>query len=72
VYADATATYAHTYTHGDANSDAYTNSHSHGNSYAHTDAWPDHTDGVRAQGAGATHSGSHLERGDLGQYRHLP
>jgi hypothetical protein len=78
VYADATPTYANTYSYSnsDANSHHYTytysnphtDANSHGNTDAHTDAWPDHIDGLRTQGTRQAHGGSHLERSDLGQH----
>jgi len=88
VYADATPTYANTYSYSnsDANSHHYTytysNPHTDANSdtHAHADsnpgtesnAWRDHAQCARAQSAGEAHGGSLLERSDLGQHRHLP
>ena len=69
AYRDADS-YANCYPDGDT----YTNadSHSHGNADGYTDAWPDHTDGVRTQGAEQAYGGSLLDRSELGQHRHLP
>jgi hypothetical protein len=67
-----TYAYPDRYSDGDADGYGHTNGYSNGHSYTYTDAKRDRTDCLRAQGAGQAHSGSHLERGDLGQHRHLP
>jgi outer membrane protein assembly factor BamB len=59
-----------------ADPNANTNSHAYtypnGDAYAYPDAWRDHAQCARAQGAGQAHDRSHLERVECGQYRHLP
>ena len=62
----------HTNTDPDRHSyrDTYTNADCDAN--GNTDAGPDRTDGLRAQGTGQAYGGSHMVAGNLGQHRHLP
>jgi hypothetical protein len=76
---DANAiSYANAYTYTDSNahsytdSNAYTHPNSYSNAYTYPDAWRDHAQCAWAQGAGQAYGGSLLDRGNLGQHRHLP
>jgi hypothetical protein len=71
-----TNTNSHTYTDSNTDSNAngysYTYSDSDTNGYADSDPGWDHAQRLWAQSTGEARGGSHLERGNFGQHRHLP
>jgi hypothetical protein len=77
TYTDTnTDTYSDTdtnsYTYSDSDTNSYADSDSDTNSYADSDPGWDRAQRLWAQSTGEARGGSHLERGNFGQHRHLP